>query len=301
MKQRSFLSPGPGSFHRIAYTEWGPPASPRVAVCVHGLTRNGRDFDVLARALAEDYRVICPDVPGRGLSDWLDDPARYGYPLYVADMTALIRRVIGGPREPMWRRLARWIAGRPRVARVDWVGTSMGGIIGMMLAAGDASPIRRLVLNDVAPVVPAAALNRLAEYVGRDLRFDTLEALEAYARDIYRGFGPLTAEQWRHIAQHSCRRTPDGRYALNYDPAIGAAFAKPFEQDLELWPVWDAIRCPVLVLRGADSDLLTRETVRRMQERGPGARLVEFSGVGHAPALMAADQVRAVREFLAAP
>lgn len=301
MKQRFFLSPGPGSFHRIAYTEWGPPASPRVALCVHGLTRNGRDFDVLAGALTDDYRVICPDVPGRGLSDWLDDPARYGYPLYLADMKALVKRVTGGPQEPLWRRLSRWLAGRPRVPQVDWVGTSMGGIIGMMLAAGEASPIRRLVLNDVGPLVPATALNRLADYVGKDPRFDTPEAFEGYVREIYRAFGPLSGEQWRHLARYSHRRAPDGRYAPNYDPAIGAAFARPFEQDLELWSVWDAIRCPVLVLRGADSDLLTRETVRRMQERGPGARLVEFPGVGHAPALMAADQIRAVRDFLMAP
>jgi pimeloyl-ACP methyl ester carboxylesterase len=301
VKQRSFLSPGPGSFHRIAYTEWGAPGSPRVAVCVHGLTRNGRDFDALARALEDDYRVICPDIAGRGASEWLDEPADYGYPLYVADMTALLNRVAGTAPGSVWRRLGRWLAGRPRIHRVDWVGTSMGGIIGMMLAARDDSPIRRLVLNDVGPVVPAAALNRLSGYVGRDPHFDTPEAFEAYVRDVYSAFGPLTDAQWRHLAAHSQRRTQDGRYAPNYDPAIGGAFAARFEKDLELWPIWDTIRCPVLVLRGADSDLLTRDTVRRMQERGPGARLVEFAGVGHAPALMAAEQIGAVREFLLAP
>ncbi|HSO06993.1 MAG TPA: alpha/beta hydrolase [Pelomicrobium sp.] len=294
------MSPGPGSFHRLAYTDWGAPGSPRVAVCAHGLTRNGRDFDALARALEDDYRVICPDMPGRGRSDWLDDPERYGYPLYVADAAALLRRITHAGAASFWRRLGRWLAGRPRIAQVDWVGTSMGGIIGMMLAAQKHSPIRRLVLNDVGPVVPARALNRLGDYVGRDPHFASLDALEAYVREVYRTFGPLTDNQWRHLAAHSYRRTADGRYAPNYDPAIGRAFAKPFERDLELWPVWDAIRCPVLVLRGADSDLLTRDTVRRMQERGPGARLVEFAGIGHAPALMAADQVRPVREFLLA-
>ncbi|MFZ5557090.1 MAG: alpha/beta fold hydrolase [Pseudomonadota bacterium] len=301
MKQKSFLSPGPGSFHRVAYTEWGAPGSSRVAVCVHGLTRNGRDFDVLARTLEDDYRVICPDVAGRGGSDWLDDPAGYGYPLYVADMAALLSRVADTVRGSVWRRLGRWASGRPRVTQVDWVGTSMGGIIGMMLAARPDSPIRRLVLNDVGAVVPAAALNRLAGYVGHDPHFDSLEAFEAYVRDVYRSFGPLSDGQWRHLAAHSHRRTADGRYAPNYDPAIGRAFTTPFEKDLELWTVWDAIHCPVLVLRGADSDLLTRATVRRMQERGPGARLVEFAGVGHAPALMAAEQVRVVRDFLLAP
>lgn len=301
MKQRSFLSPGPGTFHRIAYTDWGSPASPRVLVCAHGLTRNGRDFDALARALEDDYRVICPDMPGRGRSDWLDDPERYGYPLYVADANALLARVADAGRPSPWRRLGRWLAGRPPVRQVDWVGTSMGGIVGMMLAAREDSPIRRLVLNDVGAVVPAAALNRIAGYVGRDPHFDSPEAFEAHVRELYRPFGPLTDSQWRHLAANSCRRTADGRLAPNYDPAIARAFARPFTEDLELWAAWDAIRCPVLVLRGAESDLLSRETVRRMQERGPGARLVEFAGVGHAPALMAAEQIRVVRDFLLAP
>jgi len=299
VKQRSFLALGPQGFHRLAYTEWGDPRNLHVVICTHGLTRNSRDFDTLARALAGDYRVICLDVAGRGKSEWLAEPAHYGYPLYVSDAAALVARVTG-PRPSLWWRFFAFLTGRDPQPKVDWVGTSMGGLIGMMLAARKNSPIRRLVLNDVGPVIPREALNRIGRYVGKDPRFDSLEAFEAYLREIHAPFGPLSDAQWRHLALHSHRRTEDGRYAPNYDPAIGEAFRRPFLQDLEFWDVWDAVRCPVLVLRGADSDLLTLDTVRRMQERGPGARYVEFPGVGHAPALMSEDQIRPIRDFLRA-
>ncbi|HEY0523660.1 MAG TPA: alpha/beta hydrolase [Stellaceae bacterium] len=269
-----------GGFHRVAYAEWpGPPGAPTL-VCVHGLTRNGRDFDPLARALSERYRVICPDVAGRGRSDWLAVPGDYGYPLYLADMAALLARL--------------------DVESVDWVGTSMGGLIGMMLAAQPGNPIRRLVLNDVGPFLPKAALERIGSYVGKDPHFPDIAALEEYLRRIHAPFGPLTAEQWRHLAEHGWRHLPDGSgVGLAYDPHIGDAFQGEMK-DVDLWPMWDAMRCPTLVIRGAESDLLRAEDAAAMTQRGPRATLAEFPGIGHAPALMAADQIAAVRDFLAA-
>jgi pimeloyl-ACP methyl ester carboxylesterase len=273
----SVLTLGPHGFHHTRYVEWGDQDNPRVVVCVHGLTRNGRDFDVLARALATDFRVLCPDVVGRGRSDWLAHAGDYGYPLYLSDMAALIAR--------------------SGVEEVLWVGTSMGGLIGMMLAAQPQTPIARLVINDVGPLVPQAALERLAQYVGKAGPFATEAALEAYLKTVLAPFGPLTDVQWRHLAQHSTRRNADGAFALAYDPAIAQAFGGPLK-DVVLWPVWDAIRCPTLLLRGRESDLLLQETALEMTQRGPRARLLEFEGIGHAPALMANDQVDAVRAFL---
>ena len=270
---------GPHGFHRVAYYEWGDVENPRVVVCVHGLTRNGRDFDTLARALSADCRVICPDVVGRGLSQWLTHKQDYGYPQYLGDMAALIART--------------------GAERVSWVGTSMGGLIGMMLAAQAESPIARLIVNDVGPFIPKGSLQRLATYVGKAPRFDTLDHFEQYLRSVFAPFGPLTDEQWRHLAEHSHRHNDDGSYSTGYDPAIANAFpAEP--QDVVLWPVWDAIRCPTLALRGKESDLLLRETAEQMTRRGPQAQLIEFDGIGHAPMLMSEDQIGVVREFLLA-
>ncbi|HTS52871.1 MAG TPA: alpha/beta hydrolase [Burkholderiales bacterium] len=271
---------GPRGFHRTAYYEWGDAANPRVVVCVHGLTRNGRDFDDLAQALAPRFRVLCPDVAGRGSSEWLSHKPDYGYPLYLSDMAALIART--------------------GAERVDWVGTSMGGLIGMMLTGLPGNPIRRLLLNDVGPFIPKAALERLAAYVGKAPRFATLDALGLYLRTVMAPFGRLTDQQWRHLTEHSSRRYDDGTFGVCYDPAIGDAFAGEL-RDVVLWPVWDAISCPTLVLRGKESDLLLRATAEEMTRRGPKARLVEFDHVGHAPALMAEDQIAVVREFLEGP
>lgn len=268
----------PAGFHHVAYTRWGRTDASRTVVCVHGLTRNGRDFDRLALNLADAARVVCPDVVGRGRSDWLADPALYGYPLYMADMAALIARL--------------------DVDEIDWVGTSMGGLIGMMLAAQPNSPIRRLVINDVGPFVAKAGLERIADYVGRDPVFEDSAALESYLRFILMGFGRLDDADWRHLAEHSARTLPDGRLGLAYDPGIAAAFRDRPVGDVDLWPIWDAIRCPVLVLRGATSDLLRPDTAVEMTRRGPKARLVEIAGAGHAPALMDAEQIGIVRRFL---
>ncbi|MEX2009412.1 MAG: alpha/beta hydrolase [Dongiaceae bacterium] len=279
MNTGSFLGLGPHGFHRIAYAEWGGDAAARTLLCAHGLTRNGRDFDRLAAAFDGDRRVVCPDLPGRGRSDWLPQAADYTYAQYLADMTALIARM--------------------GVAELDWLGTSMGGLIGLMLAAQPDTPIRRLVLNDIGPFVPKAALERIAGYVGRDPRFASLDELEAYLREVHAPFGPLDDSDWRHMALQGYRRREDGGFGLAYDPAIGAAFRtdEPLA-DVDLWAAWGAVRCPVLVLRGGDSDLLLPDTAERLSR--DGATVVEFPGVGHAPALMAADQIAVVREWLAA-
>ena len=278
MTQRSLACLNPRGFHTIAYTEWGAPDRPAL-VCVHGMTRNARDFDMLAAALEGSWRVVCPDVAGRGSSDWLPDHHDYGYPQYLADMTALIARL--------------------DVESVDWVGTSMGGLIGMMLAAQPNTPVRRLVINDIGPFIPKAFLARLREYVGKAPRFPDRNALEAYLRQVHETFGPLEGSQWRHLAEHSARPLADGGFGLAYDPAIGrAAFADDEPADFDAWDVWDRVACPVLVLRGARSDLLLPETVQQMTQRGPGCDVKEIAGCGHAPALMDAAQIALIRNWL---
>ncbi|HEY1505280.1 MAG TPA: alpha/beta hydrolase [Stellaceae bacterium] len=279
MIERALTCIGPHGFHRLAYVEWpGPTRAAPVLLCVHGLTRNSRDFDVLAQALSTHYRVICPDMPGRGKSDWLNEAGDYGYPLYLADITTLIARL--------------------DVERVDWVGTSMGGIIGMLFAALPNAPLGKLVINDVGALVPKAGIERIAAYAGLDPGFPDIVAFEAALRRVHAPFGPLTDAQWRHLATHSSRRKSDGDIGFNYDPKIAETFKQGPINDVALWPTWDAIKCPVLVLRGAQSDILPKDAAEAMTQRGPRARLVEFAGIGHAPALMADDQIAAIRDFL---
>jgi pimeloyl-ACP methyl ester carboxylesterase len=270
----------PRGLHRIAYREWGERSNPRVLLCVHGLTRCARDFDRLAAAMRDRYRVVCPDVAGRGDSDWLPDPMLYQLPQYVADMVTLIARL--------------------DVERVHWVGTSMGGLIGMALASLANTPVERLVLNDAGPVISKASLERIAAYVGART-FPTLDAAEQYVRAVSAPFGPHSDAEWRFLTEVVVRRNPDGSWRLHYDPAIAQPLrASMPEKDLELWHLWDPVRCPTLVLRGAESDLLSRETCATMAGRGPKARIVEIAGVGHAPTLMHEDQIALVREFLLA-
>ncbi len=277
--------------YRMAWTEWGDPANPQVLVCVHGLSRSGRDFDTLARALCGEYRVVCPDIVGRGRSDWLpasaDPVAGYSVPQYALDCAAML--------------------GKLGVPQVRWVGTSMGGLIGMALAALPQSPIERLVLNDVGPVLDGPALARIGDYIGIDIKFATFDDGLQYVRWISASFGPHTDEQWRQLAANVLvEREEDGQrvWRLHYDPRIGAGFramaqANPTNADILLWDVYDAIHCPTLVLRGAESDLLSRATHEEMGRRGPKAQLVEFPGIGHAPTLMHDDQIAVVRRFLA--
>lgn len=277
MREGAFLGLSAAGFHRIAYTEWGDPKASRVVVCCHGLTRNGRDFDLLAERLSRVARVICPDVVGRGKSDWLADSKLYGYPQYVADMNALIARL--------------------DVAQVDWIGTSMGGLIGMLLAASAKSPIRSLVMNDVGPFVPKAALQRISDYVGLDNRFSSLASLENHLRKAYAPFGPLTDAQWAHLTAHGHRNIGDGTYGLSYDPGI-AANVKLGVQDWDMWPLYDKVTAPTMIIRGMESDLLSESTAAEMAKRGPKARRLDIPGVGHAPALMAEDQIDAMEKWL---
>jgi pimeloyl-ACP methyl ester carboxylesterase len=267
-------------FHRMHYYDWGDPENSRVVICVHGLTRNGRDFDFLAQALSRDFRIVCPDVAGRGRSDWLESKQDYGYAQYMADMTALLARVTAGAEKTIY-----------------WVGTSMGGLLGIIMAAMPKNPIRKLVVNDAGMLVPKAALERLALYVGKDPRFATLDALEAHVRHISVPFGALSDEQWRHLTVHSAKQHADGTWGFRYDPAIANAFSGELN-DIDLSAYWDAVRCPTLLLRGADSDILLRATAEAMTQRGSKATLVEFQAVGHAPMLMSDEQVTAVRDFL---
>jgi len=263
----------------MAYLEWGDARNRDVLVCVHGLTRSARDFDPLAQALCGRFRVVCPDVVGRGDSDRLADPMHYAIAQYVADMVTLIARL--------------------DVEAVSWVGTSMGALIGMSLAAQAGSPVERLVINDAGPVIARAALERIAGYLGRTPLFESIEEAERYMRAISAGFGVHDDAQWRHLTESWARRREDGRYEARYDPRIAEPYRASLpERDIELWPFYDAIRCPTLVLRGAESDLLARETAQRMAQRGPKARVVEIPAVGHAPTLMEAGQISVVREFL---
>ena len=279
-RTESFINLGPHDFHRIVYYEWGDPENDRVLICAHGWTRNGRDFDHLADALQSDYREICPDLPGRGKSEWLTVKEDYGYPLICADMAALLARL--------------------RAERVDWLGTSMGGIVGMLLAAVPNTPVRRLVLNDVGPFISKEALARIAQYVGQDPYFETLEAVEQYLRTINAAFGALTDEQWAHYARHHARAAEAGGYRLAYDPAIALPLTSGDLKDVDFFPVYDAVECPVLLLRGSESDVLLAETAEEMCARGPRAKLFEVTGVGHVPPLMAEDQISVVRDWLLA-
>jgi pimeloyl-ACP methyl ester carboxylesterase len=277
MEIRRIQVEGPDGDYGLSYAEWGNPDASRAIICVHGLTRNGRDFDHLAAVLQAHARVICPDVVGRGLSDPLGNPEHYALPTYVAHLRQMLDKL--------------------ELREVDWVGTSMGGLIGMGVAASGA-PIRRLVLNDIGPFIPKAALERINMYLGLSLSFASLEALEAHLREIHAGFGPLSDAEWRHLAEHSASRRENGTFRLSYDQRLGAPMKRGPIEDVDLWAVWDEIRCPVLVLRGTQSDLLLAATAEEMTRRGPGAEVVEIDGTGHAPALMAKDQIEIVRDWL---
>lgn len=287
----------PPAGHRMAYWEWnatGNPQHPHVIVCVHGLSRQGRDFDTLARALAPHARVVCPDVVGRGESDWLANPMAYDVQQYARDMAALVAQL---HREAPF-------------ASLDWVGTSMGGVIGIAMASlpSHALPVavRRLVLNDVGPTMEWSAIERIGQYLGAPVRFDSPQAGADALWQSSSTFGPHTPEQWMALSRPMLREAPDGRYRLHYDPAIAQPFRALTREDARkgeavLWHLYDAITARTLLLRGAQSDLLSPETARAMGERGPRARCIEFPGVGHAPTLVAADQVRVVKDFLLTP
>ena len=279
VRRRSVRCATARGLHRLSYLEWGDPANPRVVVCVHGLTRCAHDFDYLAAALCGDFRVICPDVAGRGESAWLRDPMAYSVPTYVGDMVTLLERL--------------------DVESVQWLGTSMGGLIGLALAVLPDSPIERLLLNDVGAVVDAAGLDRIGSHVGAAPTFATLDEAEQYIRRVSATFGPHTDGEWRFLTEHVVRRQDDGTYRMRYDPAIAVAVnAERPHKSVDLWNMYDLVRCPTLVLRGELSDLLSRDTAHAMTQRGPRAGLFELKGVGHAPTLIHEDQIAVVRDFL---
>jgi pimeloyl-ACP methyl ester carboxylesterase len=269
------------SFHRVAFTDWGPPVSDRPVLCVHGLTRNGRDFDHLAAALAgEGRRVVCPDLPGRGRSERLKESSDYVLPQYCGDMTVLI--------------------GALGCTEVDWVGTSLGGLIGMVLAALPGSPIRRLVINDIGPYLPWAGLLRLgANLNDAPKSFDSIEAAELYFRRVLAPFGELEDEHWHHLTAHSVEWKPERqRYESLCDPNIAYAFRNPWHYSVDLWKYWDAIEIPILVVRGQHSDLLPEDVLKDMLRRNRNATAHTVQNCGHAPALVAPDQIELVGAFL---
>ena len=279
--ERSVLCASSSGLHRMAYTQWGASDNQRVVLCVHGLSRNGRDFDVLARALAADYRVVCPDLAGRGRSDWLRDPDEYVIAQYVADLTVLIARL--------------------DVERVAWVGTSLGGLVGMALASLPGSPVERLLLNDVGPAIARASLERIGDYLGRAPDFSSLVEAENYIRLVSAPFGELSDAHWRELTVSSVRADADGRWRMRYDPAIAHSFRRATASEVDLWPIYERVSCPTLLLRGERSDLLSAATAQAMARRGPRPRVVEVAGVGHAPMFMDAAQIAIVAEFLAQP
>lgn len=281
---------GSAGLRRLAYWEWactGVSQDAPVLVCVHALTRQGRDFDSLARRMSDRYRVICPDVAGRGRSDWLSHPAGYQIPTYVADMVTLLARL--------------------DVEQVDWVGTSMGGLIGLGLAALPATPqglVRRMVLNDVGPELSFEALQRIAGYLGKRMQFDSVDQGSAYLASISQGFGPHSAAQWAALSAPMFKPSEMG-VSLHYDPQLALPFSQVSQEAAQagsaaLWQAYDSLKCTTLLLRGAESDLLTPATAQAMTQRGPRAAMHQFAGVGHAPTLVQDDQIEVVREFLGA-
>jgi pimeloyl-ACP methyl ester carboxylesterase len=291
--------PHPQGQHRMAFWRWGDPLASRLVVCVHGLTRQGRDFDRLAQALvarsAEPLQVICPDVAGRGRSEWLPDPALYQIPQYAGDMLAMLAQVSAARRAP-WQSL-------------DWVGTSMGGLIGMVLAGQPGlplpAPIRRLVLNDVGPAITWGSVQRMQQYVGQYGQYRDLDEAATALWALSQGFGPVPADLWREMSSHMTRPGTDGQLTLHYDPTIGVPVRAMTPEaaaagEAALWALYDQISAQTLLIRGGESDLLTRETAQAMCGRGPRARCDEWAGFGHAPTLTGDDQIQVLADFLLA-
>lgn len=271
----------PSGMHKMAYHEWGDPNNPRVLICVHGLTRRGSDFKVLAKAMRDRYRVICPDVVGRGDSDWLENPMLYGIPQYVTDMNGLFAQL--GLRE------------------VDWFGTSMGGLIGIFMASQKNSPIKKMIINDVGPRIEATALKRLNDYVGKPLRFNSKKEGLIYLNRICEPFGTFTPEQWKDYNGPHLKKDGD-QWIVHYDPDIVKPFAAVNKMtammgEMMTWKAYDAINAEMLVVRGADSDLISANTVSEMCRRNSKAKSTEILGVGHAPAFITPEQVSLAREF----
>ncbi len=280
----------------MAYASWGPANAAHVVFCVHGLTRQGRDFDILAQALVAaaeaaqlpPIRVICPDVVGRGRSDWLPDPMGYQFPQYASDMAVLIQSLNSQ---------------RP-IQRLDWVGTSMGGVIGMLLAAQEMPvPIRNLVLNDIGPPVSWKSIQFMQTYVGEVGRFASVQDAANAMWEVSKSFGPHTTAEWLALSQHMVKRLDDGAYCLHYDPQLRVPIRAVTEEatkagEAMLWQIYDAVRCKTLLIHGAQSELLSVDAVKAMTQRGPRVQVATLEGVGHAPTLTHQDQIDIVLAFL---
>lgn len=266
MKTQYVTSCSIGGSHQLAYTDWGDINNPNILVCAHGLTRNKHDFDALAKKLASKRRVICFDLPGRGESGWLNNKLAYDYNQYTVDALMIIART--------------------GAKKVDWLGTSMGGLLGMALASLENSPVKTLILNDVGPFIPKTALQRIADYVGEQPCFNTADELESYMRTIYAGFGNLSNDQWKHLLRYGQRTLDNGQLTLNYDPDISQAFTNKPLEDIDLWPLWRNIRQHTLVIRGENSDLLEQSTAEGMIKSHPNCELMEVHNTAHSPALM---------------
>lgn len=270
--------------HDVHVLEWGPENAGKVAVCVHALTRNARDFDPLAQKLvAQGYRVVCPDVVGRGKSGWLENADDYGYVTYVTDTLHVMESLGTG--------------------QVDFIGTSMGGLIGMMLAANVPGIVNKLVMNDIGPFIPKRALEGIGEYVGQVPPLESKEAGRGYLKERFADSWGLRDEDLDHLAEHSVVKADNGSYRLAYDPAIGNAFRdndgkQKLMQDVDIWPIWEQLQCPVLVLRGSESDLLPEHVAMAMAKR-PNTELIQYDGLGHAPSLMLPQHREDVTEWLA--
>jgi pimeloyl-ACP methyl ester carboxylesterase len=278
-RQIKYLSQLASRPHNVFYKEWGNEDNSNVLLCVHGLSRNSGDFDVLSSKLEDAYRVVCPDMPGRGQSDWLPQ-ADYQFPLYVAEVMAIIARL--------------------GVQKVDWLGTSMGAVIGMLLASQPNTPIRKLVLNDAGPFASRQMQINIAANLGNDERFKTFDEVTEYFKNIYASWGKITQEQWVNVAQQSSRKLEDGTYALAYDPGIVASLKGNLDavQDVSLWPLFEAIQIPILVLHGTESTVLPTEIAEEMKRRNKNVELVDFPGIGHAPSLMEDHQIKLIRNWL---
>ncbi|MES2073533.1 MAG: alpha/beta hydrolase [Pseudomonadota bacterium] len=283
VQRKSVLCLSPSGLHQLSYKEWGDPGNPRVLICVHGVTRVADDFDAMAAALCDSYRVICPDIVGRGKSGWLRNPQHYQIPQYVSDMVTLLARA--------------------DAETVDWFGTSLGGLIGMGLAALPDNPIRKLVLNDVGPTINAAAIARIGEYIGQDVRFPSFEQAAAYIKMISLSFGPHTDAEWHKLAADVLKQDSDGQWIRHYDLGLAVPIKATTPEmataaQAALWTAYDAVRCETLLVRGGESDLLSVEVAQQMTQRGPRAKLVEIAGVGHAPTFVHQDQIAIVKDFL---
>lgn len=317
---------GGGGTHRISFYDWGNQQSNKIVFCVHGLTRNAHDFDYLAKRLAtKGYRVICAEMAGRGKSEWLKNPELYTYPQYVSDMLTLIGS-LGITPHPSLFKMGRNLftafkfevkskdiisffsqrikavlhKGQSMQKEVYWVGTSMGGLIGMMIASSFPDLFKKMVMNDIGPFIPKEALMRIGEYVGKNMSFKDKNSAEIYLKKLMEPFGVGKEEYWQHIFTHNFYEKENELY-LAYDPAIGNAFwnnrgTQRVMQDIDLWNLWKMIKCPVLILRGANSDLLLKDTAVEMAKR-PDTELVEIPNTGHAPMLMEDAQIKLISDW----